>query len=65
MPAPPLLFDRTLHRKRLDRAAVDLAPADFLHRRAAQDIAERLAPIMRTFAVAVDLSARAGGRSGC
>ena len=60
MPAPPRLFDRDLHRKRLDRAASGYAGADFLHRRAAYDIAERLAPIMRTFTVAVDLSARGG-----
>ncbi|WP_430424381.1 methyltransferase domain-containing protein [Phenylobacterium sp.] len=58
--APPRLFDRDLHRKRLDRAANGYAGADFLQRRAAYDIAERLAPIMRTFNVAVDLSARGG-----
>ena len=57
---PPRLFDRNLHRKRLDRAVSGYAGADFLHRRAAYDIAERLAPIMRTFTVAVDLSARGG-----
>jgi SAM-dependent methyltransferase len=60
MPAPPRLFDRVLHRKRLDRAARAYANADFLQRRAAYDVAERLAPIMRTFSVAVDLSARGG-----
>jgi SAM-dependent methyltransferase len=60
MPAPPRLFDRALLRKRLDRAARGFGEADFLHRRAAHDIAERLAPIMKTFAVAVDLSARGG-----
>lgn len=60
MAAPPKLFDRTLHRKRLDRAARNYANADFLHRRAATDIAERLAPIKRAFPLAVDLSARAG-----
>jgi SAM-dependent methyltransferase len=60
MPAPPRLFDRALHRKRLDRAAPGFAAADFLQRRAADDLAERLAPIMRTFAVGVDLSARGG-----
>jgi len=59
-PSPPRLFDRALHRKRLDRAARDYANADFLQRRAATDIAERLAPIMRTFPLAVDLSARGG-----
>jgi len=57
---PPKLFDRALHRKRLDRAARGFGEADFLKRRAAQDVAERLEPIMRDFAVAVDLSARTG-----
>ncbi|HEX7887083.1 MAG TPA: methyltransferase domain-containing protein [Phenylobacterium sp.] len=60
MASPPLLFDRALHRKRLDRAAPGYANADFLQRRAAYDVAERLAPILRTFSVAVDLSARGG-----
>lgn len=60
MSAPPLLFDRVLHRKRLDRAARGFSQADFLHRRAALDVAERLEPILRDFPVAVDLSARAG-----
>lgn len=60
MPAPPLLFDRTLHRKRLDRAARGYANADFLQRRAAQDVAGRLDPILRSFPLAVDLSARGG-----
>lgn len=58
--APPQLFDRTLHRKRLDRAARGYGQADFLHRRAALDIAERLEPIMRDFPLAVELSARRG-----
>jgi len=60
MPAPPRLFDRTLHRKRLDRAARGYANADFLQRRAAHDVAERLDPILRSFPLAVDLSARGG-----
>jgi SAM-dependent methyltransferase len=60
MSAPPRLFDRALHRKRLDRAASGFDQADFLKRRAAQDIAERLEPIMRNFSVAVDLAARTG-----
>ncbi|MBA4794030.1 methyltransferase domain-containing protein [Phenylobacterium sp.] len=58
--APPRLFDRSLHRKRLDRAAAGFSQADFLHRRAAEDAVERLEPIMRDFPVAVDLSARRG-----
>jgi SAM-dependent methyltransferase len=49
-----------LHRKRLDRAAPRYANADFLQRRAAIDVAERLAPILRSFPLAVDLSARGG-----
>ena len=57
---PPRLFDRALHRKRLDRAAGGFAAADFLQRRAALDIAERLEGIMRDFPLAVDLSARNG-----
>lgn len=61
MSAPPRLFDRTLHRKRLDRAAKGFAQADFLHRRAAQDLAWRLEAIMRDFPLAVELSARGGG----
>ena len=58
--SPPRLFDRALHRKRLDRAARGYANADFLQRRAAFDVAERLAPILRSFPLAVDLSARTG-----
>lgn len=60
MPAPPRLFDRTLHRKRLDRAAAGFGQADFLHRRAALDLAERLEAIMREFPLAVELSSRGG-----
>jgi SAM-dependent methyltransferase len=60
MSAPPRLFDRALHRKRLDRAAGGFAAADFLQRRSALDLVERLEAIMRDFSVAVDLSARKG-----
>jgi SAM-dependent methyltransferase len=60
MSAPPRIFDRTLHRRRLDRAARDFGAADFLHRRAALDLAERLEAIMRDFPLAVELSARRG-----
>jgi SAM-dependent methyltransferase len=58
--APPKLFDRALHRKRLDRAAADYSGADFLKRRAAEDVAERLAGISRDFPLALDLAARRG-----
>ena len=60
MNAPPRLFDRDLHRRRLDRAARRFGQADFLKARAAQDIAQRLEPIMRSFPLAVDLGAHDG-----
>lgn len=56
--APPLIFDRALHRRRLDRAAPDYA--DFLKRRAAEDAVFRIEGIMRRFPLAVDLGARTG-----
>jgi SAM-dependent methyltransferase len=58
--SPPPLFDRRLHRLRLDRAAARATDADFLKRRAARDVAERLESVMREFPVAVDLGARRG-----
>ena len=48
---PPQIFDR---------AAGGYENADFLQRRAALDVAGRLAAILRTFPLAVDLSARKG-----
>lgn len=60
MSSPPRLFDRALHRLRLDRAAPRYGQADFLKARAAADVAERLEPIMRSFPLAVDLGARNG-----
>lgn len=60
MAAPPRLFDRALHRRRLDRAAGGFASASFLKVRAAEDAVERLDAIMRSFPVAVDLGARDG-----
>lgn len=60
MTAPPNLFDRRLHRLRLERAASRYADADFLKRRAAGDIVERLEAVMRDFPLAVDLAARRG-----
>jgi SAM-dependent methyltransferase len=60
MSAPPLLFDRALHRRRLDRAAPTFPVAGFLKARAAEDAVARLETIMRNFEVAVDLGARDG-----
>ena len=56
MSAPPRLFDRDLHRLRLDRAAPGYGAADFLKARAAGDAVERLEAIMRIFPLAVDLA---------
>ena len=47
-------------RKRLDRAAPGFDGAGFLKARAAEDVVERLEPILRDYPVAVDLSARTG-----
>ena len=52
---PPRLFDRALHRRRLDRAATGFSAAGFLKERAAVDAVERLEAIMRSFPLAVDL----------
>ena len=60
MTAPPLIFDRALHRRRLDRAAPRFRRADFLKRRAAEDLAMRIEAIRRRFPIAVDLGARTG-----
>ena len=60
MSAPPILFDRDLHRRRLDRAASGFGAAAFLKARAAEDAVMRLEDIMRSFDVAVDLGARDG-----
>jgi len=60
MSSPPLIFDRRLHRLRLDRAAPGYAGSDFLKRRAAEDVVLRLEAIMREFPRAVDLGSRTG-----
>ena len=60
MTSPPLIFDRALHARRLDRAAKAFPAADFLKRRVAGDIVERLEAINRRFELAMDLGARNG-----
>jgi len=60
MTTPPHLFDRRLHRRRLDRAAAGFGAANFLKLRAAEDAVERLEAILRSFPRAVDLGARDG-----
>jgi SAM-dependent methyltransferase len=60
MASPPLIFDRALHARRLARAAKGFPAADFLKRRAAGDLVERLETINRRFELAADLGARDG-----
>src|SRR5579862_4411827 len=50
----PMIFDRALLRHRRRRAAA-LGPANFLLDRVADDLAERLATVLRRFDLAVDL----------
>ena len=50
----PLIFDRALVRARRRRAAA-LGPATFLLDRAASELAERLAAVLRRFDLALDL----------
>jgi SAM-dependent methyltransferase len=50
----PMIFDRALLRRRRRRAAA-LGPATFLLDRVADDLAERLATVLRRFDLAVDL----------
>ncbi|UDQ89076.1 class I SAM-dependent methyltransferase [Xanthobacter autotrophicus] len=52
--APHHVFDRNLLRRRLARAAA-LGPETFLLERAAEDVADRLLAVKRTFSTAVDL----------
>lgn len=60
MAGSPIIFDRALHARRLARAAAGFGRADFLKRRAAADLVERLEAINRRFEIAVDLGARTG-----
>jgi SAM-dependent methyltransferase len=54
MPGAPLIFDRKLLRTRQARAR-SLGPVTFLAEQVAQDLAERLRAVLRTFPVAVDI----------
>ena len=60
MSPPPTVFDRAVHRRRLERAAKTYGGANFLKRRAADDILDRLSAINRRFPLALDLGARDG-----
>jgi SAM-dependent methyltransferase len=54
MPQGPIIFDRMLLRTRL-RRATKLGPSTFLLERVAEDLGDRLAAVLRRFAIAVDL----------
>ena len=49
----PLIFDRTLYRRRRARAAGSLSAHDFLHRRAMEDVVDRLETVTREFPLAL------------
>lgn len=55
MGGAPILFDRALQRRRLGRALAAGEDAFFLVRRSADDLADRLAAVLRRFPVAADI----------
>ncbi|MEE2566245.1 methyltransferase domain-containing protein [Hyphobacterium marinum] len=59
---PPRLFDRALLRRRRDRAAASLPDCGFLVERAAEDLLDRLLPVVRDFPLALALGG--GGSIG-
>jgi SAM-dependent methyltransferase len=59
-PEPPRIFDRDLLIRRRDRAAAEAAKHDFLLARVADDLAERLTFIQRTFPLAANIGAHHG-----
>jgi SAM-dependent methyltransferase len=48
-PSAPLIFDRRLYRLRRARAAATFSAHDFLHRRAMEDVVDRLETVTRDF----------------
>ena len=60
MTQAPHIFDRPLLTRRRDRAAANAAAHDFLLARVAQDFAERIAIVNRTFASGFNLDAHHG-----
>lgn len=58
--APPRLFDPRRRALRLARGAARFAEADFLHRRAAEHMAQDLSATLRDFPAAVDVSVHPG-----
>ncbi len=60
MGSPLRIFDRSVVRKRRDRAATGFAQHDFLVREAAERLADRLDDVVRTFPLALDLGCHTG-----
>ncbi|MBY8821238.1 class I SAM-dependent methyltransferase [Sphingomonas colocasiae] len=58
--APPEIFDRSLRRRRRDRAAPDFANHDFLREHMATELLDRLDAVKRDFTHALDLGAANG-----
>jgi NADH dehydrogenase [ubiquinone] 1 alpha subcomplex assembly factor 5 len=59
-PEPAVIFDRALLARRRERFAAGAEAHDFLLRRIADDLAERLAIVRRTFALAANIGAHHG-----
>src|SRR5574337_471692 len=58
LPAPPVIFDRALALRRLNRAAAAARPGDgrdFLIARAAEELADRLSLVKRRFSIGADI----------
>ena len=60
MSSSPIIFDRRLLQRRRDRIAVRFNEFDFLKQRAADDLAESLEAVTRSFDLALDLGAHGG-----
>ncbi len=64
MPNPSIIFDRSLLRRRRDRAAPAIADHDFLLKEMATRLADRLGDFKRGFPLALDLGAHHGVLAG-
>lgn len=64
MADPVKIFDRSLLRKRRDRAAPRFAAHDFLVREVAERLADRLSDVTRRFPLALDLGCHTGEIAG-
>lgn len=60
MPGVPVIFDRDLLARRRERAAAEMASADFLLKQVAADFADRVSMIKRDFPFAADIGTHTG-----